>query len=662
MFITAIFSVSLIFCAKKTVEEEERTVFLEQVGTTAVAQLYADGFKDLTLNEKLLAYYLTQAVIAGERIDYDQSHRHALEIKDMLEEIITNKKGVKPDVYKAILDYTKLFWIDHCQYNSRTKQKFVPTCTFDQFMEAAKTAQKNGAVFDLKEGQPLEEKLLRLERTIFDSDYEPLVTAKTPPQNQDILTASANNFYAEDLTLADLEKFDEKYPLNSKVVKEDGQLKELVWRAGGENVPPGLYAKELRDVISFLKQALPYAGEQQKVTIRHMIDYFETGNPYSFRMANVSWLQDDPTVDFIIGFIENYKDSRGMKGEWEGLISYVDRKTTQMMKDLAANAQYFEDKAPWKDEYRKIHAQVPVANSIDVVTAGGHAGPRIPAGINLPNEQEIREQYGSKSVLLFNVMRDHRGVTGEKAAQEFLLTEEERDLVQKYGGHVNNLIIALHEIIGHGSGKVSPRLTQDPSFYLLECYNTLEEARADLMALYNLFDPKLVELGILPNTDAAKAGYLSETMADLVMLRRVRSGDRVEDDHMRAGHLIQTYLEKKSKAVETVHINGKTYRKIRDFELYRQSLGELLAEIMRIKAEGDYEAAKDLVNTYAVKINPSLRDEVIERCRKIQYPDFVAFVVPELSLVQDENGKLIDVEISYPQDLVSQQLKWAGKK
>lgn len=661
MLITVISSVSLIFCGKKTVKEE-RAVFLEQVGTTAVAQLYADGFKDLTLNEKLLAYHLTQAVIAGERIDYDQSHRHALEIKDLLEEIITNKKGIKPGVYKAILDYTKLFWIDHCQYNSRTKQKFVPACTFDQFLEAAKIAHKNGAVFDLKEGQTLEEKLFRLEKTIFDSDYESLVTAKTPTQSQDILTASANNFYAENLTLADLEGFDEKYPLNSKVVKEDGQVKELVWRAGSENVAPGLYAKELRDVISSLKQSLPYAGQQQKVTIKHMIDYFETGNPDSFRMANVSWLQDDPTVDFIIGFIENYKDSRGMKGEWEGLISYVDKKTTQMMKDLATNAQYFEDKAPWKDEYRKIHAQVPVANSIDVVTAGGHAGPRIPAGINLPNEQEIREQYGSKSVLLFNVMRDHRSVTGEKAAQEFLLTEGERDLVLKYGGHVNNLIIALHEIIGHGLGKVSPRLTQDPSIYLLECYNTLEEARADLMALYNLFDPKLVELGILPNTDAAKAGYLSETMADLVMLRMIRSGDRVEDDHMRAGHLIQTYLEKKSKAVETVHINGKTYRKVRDFEIYRQSLGELLAEIMRIKAEGDYKAAKELVNTYAVKIDSSLRDEVIERCRKIQYPDFVAFVVPELSLVQDENGKLIDVEISYPQDLVSQQLKWAGKK
>ncbi len=658
----AVMAASLVFCGKRAVEEEKRPIFLEQVGTTAIAQLYADGFNDLALNEKLLAYYLTQAVIAGERIDYDHSHRHALEIKDMLEEIILHNDGIKPKVDKAILDYTKLFWIDHCQYNSRTKQKFVPSCSFDQFLEAASIAQANGARFDLREGETLEQKLRRLERTIFDADYEPLVTAKTPPAGQDILTASANNFYAEDVTLADLKGFKEQYPLNSKIIKEDGQVKELVWRAGNENVPPGLYARELRDVISALKLALPYAGEQQKATIKHMMDYFETGDPESFRKANISWLRDDPTVDFIIGFIENYKDSRGMKGEWEGLVSYVNQKTTRMMKDLAASAQYFEDRAPWNDEYKKTHTQVPVANSIDVVTAGGHAGPRIPGGINLPNEQEIREQHGSKSVLLFNVMRDAQNVTGGKSAEEFLLSKEEKDLVQKYGGIVRNVVIALHEIIGHGSGKVSPRLSEDPSFYLQEYYNTLEEARADLMALYNLFDPRLVDLEVLPNTDAAKAGFISAAMGDLTMLRRIRAGDRVEDDHMRASHLIQTYLEKKTQAVETVRIKGKTYRKVNDFELCRQGLGELLAEIMRIKAEGDYESARELVNTYAIQIDPALRDEVVERCRKINYPDFIAFVVPELSLVKDENGKLVDVEISYPKDIVAQQLKWAGKR
>ncbi len=650
-------------CGKSKVEsDEDLPVFLEQVSTTAVAQLYADGFEELNLNEKILAYYLAQAVIAGERIDYDQSHRHALEIKDMLEEIVTHTKGIDTAVFQSILDYTKLFWIDHCQYNSRTKIKFVPSCTFDEFLLAARTAQKNGAEFDLEENETLETKLKRLEKAIFDSEFEPLVTAKTPPPGHDILTASANNFYAPDVTLQDLEGFKEKYPLNSKVIKEKGRVKEVVWRTGNKDFPAGLYEKELSEVIANLRLALPYAGDQQKVTLQHMIDYFETGDPDSFRKANISWLKDDPTVDFIIGFIENYKDSRGMKGEWEGVISYVNKKTTQMMKDLAANAQYFEKNSPWKEDYKKTHAQIPVANSIDVVNAGGHAGPRIPAGINLPNEQEIRENYGSKSVLLHNVMRDARKVTGGKSSEEFLETQKEKELAQKYGSLAVDVIIAMHEVIGHGSGKVSSKLTEDPSFYLQEYYNTLEEARADLMALWSLYDPKLVELGILPNTAAAKAGYILEAMGDLTMLRRIKTGDRIEDDHMRAGHLIQVYLEEKTQAVETYREGGKTYRRVKNFDLFREGIGELLAEIMRIKAEGDFEAAKKLINTYAIKIDSALRDEVIERCQEIEYPDFIAFVVPELSLVKNESGKITDVEISYPLDLMDQQLKWAGKK
>ncbi|MFC2169565.1 peptidase M49 [Acidobacteriota bacterium] len=654
--------IAFMSCEKPSMEtKKERKVFLEQVGTTAVAQLYADGFNNLSLKEKTLAYYLSQAVIAGERIDYDQSHKHSLEIKDMLEEIILHKDGIDQEVYQSILNYTKLFWIDHCQYNSRTKEKFVPSCSFDQFMEALERAQSNGANFFLEEGETLEDKLNRLEKTIFDLEFEPLVTAKTPPPGEDILTASANNFY-ENVTLSELENFEEKFPLNSKVVKEEGQIKELVWRAGNANTKPGLYAAELKAVIANLKKAIPYAGDQQKISLQHMIDYFETGDPESFRQANISWLKDDPTVDFIIGFIEVYKDSRGIKGEWEGLISHVNSETTQMMKNIAEEAQYFEDNAPWKEEYKKKDIQVPVANSIDVITAGGHAGPRIPAGINLPNEQEIREKHGTKSVLLDNVMSQAREVSGAKTSQEFLLTEEEKSLVQEYGGIARNAVVALHEVIGHGSGKTSPGLTKDPSEYLKEFFSTLEEARADLMACWNFLDPKLVELGVLPNQDAAKAGYISSVMEDLVMLRRIKKGSRIEDDHMRGDHLIQSYLEQKTGAIETVKIEGKTYRKIKDFDLMRQGIGELLAEIMRIKAEGDYEAAKELVNTYAIKIDPALRDEVVKRCQQIQYPDFVAFVVPELNLARDPNGEIIDVEISYPQDLVEQQLRWAGKK
>jgi len=316
---------------------------------------------------------------------------------------------------------------------------------------------------------------------------------------------------------------------------------------------------------------------------------------------------------------------------------------------------------PWDDKYKKIHVQVPVSNSISVLVGIGGTGPIPPIGINLPNPQDIREEYGSKNVLLTNVIRNAREATGVKAVEEFALTAEEIELSKKYGGFAGELVTALHEIIGHGSGKVDPKLTEDPSVYIKEYYSTLEEARADLAALYHIWDEKLIEMGIVPSLDVAKAAYYGYARNNIVQLRRIRKGDKIEQDHMRGRHMGVTYLREVSKAIEAVEKNGKIYMKVVDMKKMREGIAELLSEIMRIKAEGDYQAAKKLIDTYGIKINTEWRDQVLKRCDEINYPNYTAFVMPRLSLVKDDTGKIVNVAIHYDEDFQTQMLRYSGK-
>jgi len=636
---------------------EEQKYLLEKVGKVAIAQLYADGFEDLSLNEKILAYYLSRAAVAGRDITYDQNHRHGLKIRNLLEEIVTHPQGIDEKILEKTTSYLKLFWAFNGNYGTNNR-KFAPGFSFEDLVLASKTALSNGANLGVKDEKELEQELNNLKRTIFDPNFEPLLANKSP-QEGDVITASGNNYY-EGITLKDLEDFEEKYSLNSKVIKKDGKIIEQVYRAGTDSIPSGLYAKQLSQVIDNLEKALPYAEEGQKEALRHLIRYFKTGDPKDFEKYNISWVRDNPTVETINGFIETYNDARGAKGEYEGDVNFVDKKTNRVMQDLAASAQYFEDRAPWDEKYKKKNVNPPVANAVKLLLGVGGGGPISFLGVNLPNAQEIRETYGSKNFILTNVINIRRKVEAGKTTQEFAFTEEEIELDRLYGEKADLLTTTIHEILGHGSGKVSEKLKSDPKEYLREYYSTLEEAKADLMALWNIFDEKLMQIAKI-DRKCGEALYRDYARMDLLRLRLVKEGDRLEKDHARGRHMIISYLHDRTKAIEPVEKEGKIYLVVKDIDKMRQGVGELLSLIMRIKAEGDYEEAKKLVEKYGIKINPQWRDQVIKRAEKIDLPDHYALVMPSLNLVKDKDGNIIDVEISYPQDFMRQQLEYSGK-
>jgi dipeptidyl-peptidase-3 len=637
---------------------DEKKYLLEKVGKVAIVQLYADGFADLSLNEKILAYYLYQAGVAGRDITYDQNHRHGLEIRNLLEEIITHPQGIDDKILEKITNYLKLFWTFNGNYGTNNR-KFIPEFSFEDLVLASKAALSNKANLEVRGEEALKEKLNKLKRTIFDPDFEPLLADKSPKEGKDIITASGNNYY-EGVDLKDLENFAEKYPLNSKVVKKDGKIIEQVYRAGTGSVPAGLYAKQLSRVIDNLEKALPYAEDGQREALKHLIRYLQTGDPQDFEKYSISWVKSNPIVETINGFIETYSDARGAKGEYEGMVSFVDKETNRVMQDLAAFGQYFEDRAPWDEKYKKKKINPPVANAVNLLLGIGGAGPVTWLGVNLPNAQEIRETHGSKNFILTNVTNIRRKVDGAKATQEFALSQAEIELEELYGEKADVLSTAIHEILGHGSGRVSEKLKSDPKEYLREYYSTLEEAKADLMALWHIFDEKLMQIAQIDGK-CGEALYRDYARMDLLRLRGVKSGDRLEKDHARGRHMIVSYLKDKTEAIEAVEKDGKVYLVAKDIEKMRKGVGELLSLIMRIKAEGDYQEAKNLVEKYGIKINPQWRDQVIKRAEAVDLPDHHALVMPSLDLVKDKDGRITDVEISYPQDFMRQQLEYSGR-
>ena len=638
--------------------ETERKYLLERAGKVAIVQLYADGFEELSLEEKVKAYYLCQAALAGRDITYDQIHRHGLSIRNMLEEIVTHPRGIDNAILEKIKSYLKLFWIFNGNYGTNNR-KFVPEFTYSDLFSSAELALSNGAKFGVRNESELEGLLTDLKRTIFDIDFEPILANKSPKSGEDIITASGNNYY-EGVTLKDLETFPEKYPLNSKVIKRDGKIFESVYRTGTAEIPSGLYAENLNRLIGYLKEAIAFAQPGQKRVLEQLIRYFETGDPADFEKYNIEWVKDNPAVETINGFIEVYNDARGAKGEYEGMVCFVDLKINRVMESIARLAEYFEGKTPWDDKYKKKNITAPVANAVNVLIGIGGEGPIPPLGVNLPNAQNIREKYGSKNFVLTNVSSIIHQLSSEKVTAEFAFTQEEIELEKLWGEQADLLETTLHEILGHGSGKVSEKLTKDPHEYLREFYSSLEEARADLLALWHIFDEKLMEIAGI-DEKCGEALYRYYARADLLRLRTVKTGDRLEKDHARGRHMIVTYLREKAGVIETVEKNGKVYLKVKDISKMRQGVGELLSLIMKIKAEGDYEEAKKLVEKYGIKINTRWRDQVIKRAEAIDLPDHYAFVMPELEAIKDESGKMVDVKISYPSDFTKQQLKYSGK-
>jgi dipeptidyl-peptidase-3 len=647
---------------------EQRVYRLEMVGPAQVVRLYADGFDQLSPREKIFAYYLSCASIAARDIAIDQHHPDALEVRTLFEEVYRHRAAVDTAVMRNITAYLKLFWINNGFYDNLTSRKFVPACTVEEFTAAVLAARNAGGA--LADGDSLDRQLRRLRPVIFDPAVDPLLTEKTP--GKDWIAGSAVNYYARGITLAEVERWsaagNEKNPLNARVVRGKRGLEEQVWRAGGNGIAPGLYAAPLNAAIAWLEKALPYASsDYQAGTVRRLIRYYRTGDIGDFRSFNIHWVKDSSTVDFIHGFIEDYLDPRGRKAEFEASVFYVDPEQTRLMQSIASLAQYFEDRAPWKDEYKKKIDRVPVANVVNVAASTGATGPIPPLGINLPNEQAIREQYGSKSVLLHNVAVAYERSTGGSLIREFAWDDEEVAAEEQYGTLADNLHTGMHEVIGHGSGKVSPKLAgRDPAEFLPGYYNTLEETRSDLVAMWNAWDPRLVEIGVVKNAEEGrKVGetlFRQRVRVGFTQLRRIGKSDQLEQDHLKNRQLITNYLLKHSTGVRMEQRLGKNYLRVVDFDAARTTAGELLAEIMRIKAEGDLTAAQKLVDTYGLKVNTRLRDEVQERVKNLHLPSYTAFVMPKLEPVLDPEAKVIDVKVTYPPDLATQMLEWADTR
>jgi dipeptidyl-peptidase-3 len=457
--------------------------------------------------------------------------------------------------------------------------------------------------------------------------------------------------------MADLDGFEEHHALNSRLVKRDGRLVEEVYRVGGK------YSAAIEAIAGHLESAIPFATDTMARALGALITFYQTGDNADREAYDIAWVQDKASpVDTINGFVEVYLDARSIKGAWEALVFYVNLEKTTQIRTIAQHAQWFEDRMPWDPKYRKKGVQGVTASAIDVVVETGDSGPVTPVGINLPNDQKIRERYGSKSVSLSNVNEAYDRSTLPEFRHEFCWTPEEEGRSKRWNAFAGELTTNMHEVIGHGSGKVAARLNGNPQAALREQFSAIEESRADLVALYFLPDPELVELGLVDasaHEEIVRTEYESYTRNALVQLRRVREGTHIEEDHMRNRQMIVRWLMAHTTAIDVRRRDGKTYYVMADVLAFRDGVGRLLAEVQRIKGEGDYDAAFALFDTYGVHFDPALRDEVVARVDRLQLPSYTGFVMPRLEAVRDALGGIVDVVISYPLDLSAQMLEYS---
>ena len=649
----------LPIAAQRSTPAKAASPLVARVDNTGFIQVEAQSFKQLEPRQQVLAYWLTQASIAIDPIIYDQLSAYGIREKRLLEEVASRHAAVDPEAFKKIRDFALLFWANRGNHNEMTSRKFLPAFTYEELEAAALKVQAAGGFKTpygdlpaLATPDALKKELADLKAALFDEQFEPMITAKTPPAGQDILQASSNTFY-KGVTLQDLKTFTEKFPLNSRIVKApDGTIHEEVYRAGTADgtIAPGLYAVYLKKAIGFLEKAKAAADPAQAQVIAGLIRFYETGDPADWLTFGGDWVRNDATVDFANGFIEVYRDARGAKGSSQSFVTVTDAPVTKTMKTLAQNAAYFEDKAPWDPKYKKQNFQPPVVKAVEVLIETGDFHVTT-IGDNLPNENEIHEKYGTKNFLLLG--SSHALSAAGSSIGEFGATPAEIARNDKYSEEAEDLMTALHEVIGHGSGKLSPRVQQGAQSFLKEYFSTLEEARADLMGLWNVSDPKLKELGLVTNQDeVAKAMYDNAARVALTQLRRNPKGETLEEDHQRDRQLIVNYIMDKTGAIRKIEKNGKTYFVVADYQKMRQGVGMLLAELMRIKAEGDYDAIKALVNQYGVHFDPKLRDEVVARYAALKLPTYWAGVNPRLTM----SGSA--VTISYPRDPVAQYLEY----
>ena len=623
----------------------------EQFDDVKILRYQVPMFEQLSAHERIFIYYLSQAALAGRDILWDQNNCYNLRLRRVLERVINDFQGDRTtEDFQAFMVYAKKVFFANGIHHHYSMDKFKPCFTQAYWQELLY------AVGCEKEGQ-------ELERIIFDPEY--MSKRVLLDADKDLIVGSANNYYVG-VTQKEVESFYKSvgngeqpsvsYGLNSTLIKgEDGVIREEVWKIGGK------YSKELESVVYWLEQALSFACTLQQQKAMHLlIEYYKTGDLHLFDEYSIEWLKDtESSIDFINGFIEVYGDALAYKASWEAVVEIVDKEACERTRKLADNALWFEQHAPIDSRFKKSEVKGVTARVMQVAMLGGDCHPATPIGINLPNAEWIRERYGSKSVTLDNITYAYdMAASSSGVLDEFAASDEEIQLAREFGSLGSSLHTDLHECLGHGSGKMLPGVTSEA---LRNYYSTIEEARADLFALYYIMDPKMVDLGIMPSLEVAKAEYNSYIRNGLmVQLTRILPGNQLEESHMRNRQMIAAWVYEKGRAqgiIERIGRNGKTYFMIHDYEGLRCLFGELLAEVQRIKSEGDFEAARALIETYGVKVDSSLHGEVLERYRKLGVAPYAGFINPVYKPVMNE-GAIVDVKIEYPDDFLSQMLAY----
>ena len=643
--------------------EEDRFVYTdERFADIQMLRYRLNGFDELTLRQKIYIYYLSEATLYGRDIVFDQFGKYNLRIRKMMEAVFRAQTfSGNHDESKAFETYLKQIWFSSGIYHHYGYEKILPAFT-PEFLEKALSATDVNSL-PLTEGQTLQEFCEEIFPVIFDHSLFPKRVNQA--DGEDLVLTSACNYY-ENVTQKEVEQYySEKkkdgaegmpsWGLNSKLIKQDNVLREVVWKADG------LYGAAIRKIISCLEKASDFAeNDQQKKLIRLLIDYYETGDLHLFDEFSIEWVHENRgEIDFINGFIEVYGDPLGLKASWEGIVEYRDAIASKRTQAISQNAQWFEDHSPVDARFKKKTVRGVTASAVCAAMLGGDEYPSTAIGINLPNAEWIRAQHGSKSVTITNITDAYaKAAHGNGFYEEFVIDQQTRDMINLYGDQCDQLHTDLHECLGHGSGQLLPDTDPDA----LKAYgNTIEEARADLFGLYYIADSKLVELGLLPNGDAHHAQYYTYMMNGLMtQLTRIQPGKQIEEAHMRNRALIARWIMHHADgAVSMEKVNDKTYVRISDYRHLRSLVAKLLAEVQRIKSEGDYDAARELVETYGVKVDHTLHQEVLARYEKLHLAPYKGFINPVLTPIYNNVGEITDVKVDYSESYTAQMLRYS---
>jgi dipeptidyl-peptidase III len=640
-------------------------VTAEAFADLQILRYQVPGFDELSLQQKKLAYYLSEAALSGRDIIYDQSGKYNLLVRKTIENIYSTYKGDRSTAdWEKFKTYAGRFWFSNGMHHHYGNDKFIPEHSIAYFSKLVLNSNLKG--FPLKKGESVTAFINRLRPIIFDPTFQPKLVDLSP--NKDNVVASSNNFY-EGVTQKEVEdyyaKFDSKgnapsWGLNTKVIKQDGKVVEKTWKVGG------MYSPAIERIVFWLENAIPVAeNAKQKDALQKLVKYYRSGDLKDFDDYSIAWVNDTQSrLDVVNGFIEVYKDAIGKKGSFESVVSLKDLEATKRLEAIAREAQWFEDNSPLLPEHKKKTVKGITAKAITVIMESGDAAPSTPIGINLPNADWIRKEHGSKSVSLSNIVHAYNLSSANSGTlDEFAMDPEVKARIRKYGSLASDLHTDMHECIGHASGQINPGVG-NPDKTLKNYASALEEARADLVALYYIMDPKLIEIGVMPSLEVGKAEYDSYMMNGLItQLTRLKPGDNLEEAHMRNRQLNAMWAYEKGKeqkVVEFVKQNGKTYTKINDYNKLRDLFGQLLREIQRIKSEGDYEGGKNLIETYGVKVDQDLLKEVLARYAKLNVKPYKGFIQPKLTPVL-KGSEIIDVKVSYPTSFYEQMMEY-GKK